>query len=252
MNLQQGRHVLVVEDDHKICQDVQQALEQQGYTVSIAERGRQAIDLISQQLPDLAIIDLYLPDMNGFEVCRTLKRYADIPIIILTHEALEDMRVQALDQYAEDYIIKPYSSRELVARVGRILRRFHGTAEDDHAEIILDDRLRVNFTQHWIELRREERVDVPFKRLYLTPIESRILYMLVSNAPRVMTREALLARVWSGEEDAFPEGLRVHIRRLRIKVEPDAARPTYIVTERGLGYRLGVALRGQPASDEQE
>jgi DNA-binding response OmpR family regulator len=244
-----GRQILLVEDDQATRQDVKAFLERNGYYVIQAETGSKALDIITRTLPDLALIDIGLPDMNGFDVCRSLKRYADVPIIFLTVEEAEDTRVLALEQYAEDYIIKPFFKRELVARIGRVLRRFNGPAEESHAEIIVDDYLHINFSRHWVEVKRAKG-GTEFQRYMLTPIESRILHVLIRNAGHVMTTESLLARVWSGEDDAYPEGLRVHVRRLRVKIEPNPAAPQYIVTERGLGYRFAVAIRGQVLDDD--
>lgn len=241
-----GRQILLVEDDRIVRQDVKQYLERNGYTVLLAERGQKALEIITRTLPDLALIDIYLPDMSGFEVCRALKRYADVPIIFLTHDTQEDTKVLALEQYAEDYITKPYGQRELGARISRVLRRFSGPAEESYAELIVDDYLRINFSHHWIEVKKPDpETGSEYTRLLLTPIESRIMHILIRNAGRVMTTESLLARVWSGEDDAYPEGLRVHVRRLRMKIEIDASDPKYIVTERGLGYRFSVTVRGQ-------
>ena len=242
MNTPYGRHILLVEDDADTRQEVKQYLERNNYLVLAAENGNKALDMITRTLPDLALIDLELPDINGFEVCRLLKRYAEVPIIFVTNDAHEDTKVLALEQFAEDYITKPFGYRELVARIGRVLRRFRGPTDESYAEIIVDDYLRLNFSQHWVEVRRRGN---DFERSMLTPIESRIMHVLIRNAGRVMTTEALLARVWAGEEDAYPEGLRVHVRRLRVKIEEDPARPVYIVTERGLGYRFASTIKGQ-------
>jgi DNA-binding response OmpR family regulator len=238
-----GRQILLVEDDRTVRQEVKQYLERNNYNVLIAERGRQALDIINRVLPDLALIDLYLPDISGFEVCRAIKRYADVPIILLTHDNQEDTKVQALEQFAEDYITKPVGMRELEARIARVLRRFNGPADESYAELIVDDNLRINFSRHWLDVRKDS--DQEFERVTLTPIESRIMHILIRNAGRVMTTEALLARVWANDDDAYPEGLRVHIRRLRVKIEPSPDNPKYIVTERGLGYRFAVPVRGQ-------
>jgi len=245
-----GRQILLVEDDRTVRQDVKQHLERNGYSVAIAEKGRQALDILTRMLPDLALVDLYLPDITGFEVCRAIKRYADVPIIILTHDNQEETKVSALEQFAEDYIVKPVGMRELEARISRVLRRFNGPAEESYAEMIIDDNLRVNFSRHWVEVKKPE--DAEFNRLPMTPIESRIMHILIRNAGRVMTTEALLARVWAGDDEAYPEGLRVHIRRLRVKIEPQPETPKYIVTERGLGYRFAASVRGQVPSDESE
>jgi DNA-binding response OmpR family regulator len=246
MEVPYGRQILLVEDDRIVRQDVRQHFEKLGYTVLIAERGQKALEIVTRNLPDIAIVDIFLPDMSGFEVCRVLKRYADVPIIFLTHDLSEETKVMALEQYAEDYVTKPYGLRELGARVARVLRRFSGPAEESYAELIVDDYLRINFSQHWVEVAKPDpETGGEFTRYLLTPIESRIMHILIRNAGRVMTTESLLSRVWSGEDDAYPEGLRVHVRRLRMKIEPDPSDPKYIVTERGLGYRFAVAVRGQ-------
>jgi DNA-binding response OmpR family regulator len=236
-----GRHILLVEDDADTRQEVKAYLERNSYAVIAAENGTRALDMITRTLPDLALIDLDLPDINGFEVCRLLKRYAEVPIIFYTHDNDEDTKVMALENYAEDYVTKNCGYRELVARIGRVLRRFRGPADESYAEIIVDDYLRLNFSQHWVEVQSAKGP----QRNMLTPIESRIMHVLIRNAGRVMTTEALLARVWAGDEDAYPEGLRVHVRRLRVKIEEDPARPSYIVTERGLGYRFAATIKGQ-------
>lgn len=231
------RQILVVEDDQPLRNEIRRHLENCGYEVFVAERGRQATSVITRQLPDLAIVDLYLPDISGFDVCRSIKRYADVPIILLTQDNTEENKIIALEQFAEDYLTKPIGLRELEARIGRILRRFKGPADESYPEIKIDELLHINFSQHWIEIRTKP--DEEFTRYTLTPIESRILHILIRNSGRVMTTEALLARVWNGDDSGYPEGLRVHIRRLRMKIEQDPANPQYILTERGLGYRFG-------------
>ncbi len=241
-----GRQILVVENEADDRQEVRAHLERNGFTVLQAENGHKAIEVLTRTIPDLALIDINLQDMSGFEVARTLKRYADVPIIFITVETHEDTKVMALEQYAEDYMTKPISLREMTARINRILRRFSGPSTDTHAEIIVDDHLHINFSQHWIEVKQSSG---EYARESLTPIESRILYILVHNPCRVMTTEALLSRVWANGEEAFPEGLRVHVRRLRMKIEPDPSNPTYIVTERGLGYRFAVPIKGQALSN---
>ncbi len=240
-----GRQILIVEDDSKDLNKVRIHLERNGFSVIPAETGHKALDIISRTLPDLALIDIDLPDMTGFDVCRNLRRYADIPTIFITQDGHEDTKVMALEEYVEDYLVKPFSMRELVARMNRLLRRYAGPAEESHAEIIVDDYLRINFTRHWVEVRKGNDPLNPYVRYPLTPTESRIMHVLIRNAGHVMTNESLLARVWTGMEEAYPEGLRVHVRRLRMKVEPNPSRPTYVVTERGLGYRFAAPIRGQ-------
>jgi two-component system response regulator RegX3 len=239
-----GRKILLVEDNESDLQPLRDYLERHGFSVIVAETGRKAMDIITRTLPDLALIDIYLPDhTDGFDVCHYLRKYAEVPIIFITNDDQEETKVRALEEFAEDYVVKPYNMRELVARIGRVLRRCNGPAEDAHAEIIVDDSLHINFTRHWIEVQRS--ANKPPKRHQLTPIESRILHILIRNAGQVMTTESLLARVWPGVDDAYPEGLRVHVRRLRVKIEPNPSRPNYIVTERGLGYRFAAPIRGK-------
>jgi DNA-binding response OmpR family regulator len=223
--------ILVVDDDPNILRLVRQALETEGFEVSTAVTGQQALNKLTRELPNLAIVDIKLPDIDGFEVCRRIQQYAIIPVVMLTGIDNEDTIVDTLDRYAEDYIVKPFNGRELAARVRRVLRRFGDVqTTSSSAEIMVDEGLRINFGQHWADVRNT--------RQDLTPTESKLLHMLVRHAGQVLTTDALLARVWSPEEEVYVEGLRVHIRRLREKIEPDASKPTYILTERGVGYRF--------------
>ncbi|MEI6045234.1 MAG: response regulator transcription factor [Chloroflexota bacterium] len=224
-------HILVVDDDPATLRLVRAALEQEGFEVSTALTGQQALNKLTKELPNLAIVDLNLPDIHGFEVCRRIQQYAIVPVIMLTGEDKEDVIVDGLDRYAEDYITKPFNNRELAARVRRVLRRFGDTqASNSSAEVVVDDKLKINFGQHWAEVRNN--------RQELTPTESKLLHMLIRHAGQVITTDSLLARVWSPDEEVYVEGLRVHIRRLREKIEPDPGKPTYILTERGVGYRF--------------
>jgi len=223
--------ILVVDDDPHILRLVRQALESEGFEISTAVTGQQALNKITRELPNLAIVDLKLPDIDGFEVCRRIQQYAIVPVIMLTGVDNTDTIVSGLDRYAEDYIVKPFNNRELAARVRRVLRRFGDVqTTSSSAEIVVDEQLKINFGQHWADVRGN--------RQELTPTESKLLHMLVRHAGQVLTTDSLLARVWSPEEEVYVEGLRVHIRRLREKIEPNASHPTYILTERGVGYRF--------------
>ncbi len=223
--------ILVVDDDPATLRLVRTALESEGFEVSTALTGQQALNKLTKELPNLAIVDLNLPDIHGFEVCRRIQQYAIVPVIMLTGEDKEDTIVDGLDRYAEDYITKPFNNRELAARVRRVLRRFGDVqATSASAEVVVDEKLKVNFGQHWAEVRGN--------RQELTPTESKLLHMLIRHAGQVITTDSLLARVWSPDEEVYVEGLRVHIRRLREKIEPNPGKPTYILTERGVGYRF--------------
>lgn len=223
--------ILIVDDDPNILRLVRQSLESEGFEVSTAVTGQQALNKITRELPNLAIVDLKLPDIDGFEVCRRIQQYAIVPVIMLTGVDATDTIVDGLDRYAEDYIVKPFNARELAARVRRVLRRFGDVqTTGSSAEIVVDENLKINFGQHWANIRGNHQE--------LTPTESKLLHMLVRHAGQVLTTDSLLARVWSPEEEVYVEGLRVHIRRLREKIEPDPSKPVYILTERGVGYRF--------------
>ncbi|MEI7556418.1 response regulator transcription factor [Candidatus Chlorohelix sp.] len=222
--------ILVVDDDPDILKLVRNALEAENLDVSTAITGQQALNKITKELPSLAIVDLNLPDMHGFEVCRRLQQYAIIPVIMLTGVAAEDTIVEGINSYAEDYITKPFNARELAARVRRVLRRFGDVPINSSAEVVVDQELKINFGQHWAEIRGSKQE--------LTPTESKLLHLLIRNTGQVLTTDSLLSRVWSSDEEVYVEGLRVHIRRLREKIEPDPGKPSYILTERGVGYRF--------------
>ncbi len=223
--------ILVVDDDPHILRLVRQSLEVEGFDVSTAVTGQQALSKITRELPSLAIVDLKLPDIDGFEVCRRIQQYAIIPVIMLTGVDNAETIVDGLDRYAEDYIVKPFNARELAARVRRVLRRFGDVQTTSaSAEIVVDALLKINFGQHW--------ADISGSHQELTPTESKLLHMLVRHAGQVLTTDSLLARVWSPEEEVYVEGLRVHIRRLREKIELEPSKPVYILTERGVGYRF--------------
>ncbi len=223
--------ILVVDDDPHILRLVRQSLETEGFEVSTAVTGQQALNKLTRELPNLAIVDLKLPDIDGFEVCRRIQQYAIVPVIMLTGVDNTETIVDGLNRYAEDYIVKPFNARELAARVRRVLRRFGDVQTNgSSAEVVVDNMLKINFGQHW--------ADVEGRRQELTPTESKLLHMLVRHAGQVLTTDSLLARVWSPEEEVYVEGLRVHIRRLREKIEPDPSKPIYILTERGVGYRF--------------
>ena len=220
--------LLLVDDDLQVVEVLRLILQREGFSVGIAFDGGQAIERIKHQIPELAIIDLMLPDMHGFDVCEKIKRYADVPIIMLTGIQDSRTKVEAIRQYADDYIVKPFNAEELVARIHRVLHRLGRSTEMSEPEMIIDDRLRINFAQHWVEVDQE--------RIGLTPTESRLLYVLARNAGRPVPNASLLARCWDDADEATIESLRVHIRKLREKIEPDSDEPRYLMTQRGIGY----------------
>ena len=220
--------ILVVDDDALILRMVKDKLENAGFEVFTASSGQHAMDVIGRRgLPHLAIVDINMPGMSGFDFCQTVQAFSDLPVIMLTAVDEEETVIRGINYYAEDYITKPFSPRELVARVQRVLRRIGDFAYTLDPTIRIDDYLAVDFAH--------QQVSVGGKTTPLTPTESKLLYILIRNASRTVTSDFLLRRLWPMEE-VFEDTLRVHIHRLRQKIEPAPSQPQYILTERGLGY----------------
>jgi len=226
------RRILVVDDDSSILQLVQDKLKRAGYTVLTAASGQQALDLIARHgLPHLAIVDVVMPGMDGFELCRTVQQYVDLPVIMLTAVDEEETVIKGIEYFAEDYVIKPFSPRELVARVERVLRRIGDFTYALDPITRVDQYLSIDFVH--------QQAIVHDKTVILTPTETKLLYILVRNAGRIVTTDFLLGRLWPREE-VFEDTLRVHIHRLRQKIEPNPSQPCYILTDRGTGYSFPV------------
>jgi DNA-binding response OmpR family regulator len=218
--------VLVVDDEPQMVGIIAYALEQEGFEVLTAYDGEKALVKVKEGKPDLVILDVVIPKVDGFEVCRRIRQQTTIPVIMLTVKREEVDRIRGLELGADDYVTKPFSHRELVLRVKAILRR---TGVAQAKKRIVSGELSIDFLRHQVTLRGQP-VD-------LTPTQFRLLSCLASNAGRVLTWQALLKEVWSYEEwQAGPELVKVHIRRLRKKVEPDASDPCFILTVRGVGY----------------
>lgn len=222
--------LLIVDDDPTIIRSLRVNLEADGFDVLTAGTAAEALERLERKLPDLAVVDLLLPDMHGFELCRRIKRYVDVPIIMLTAVGAEDMIVEGLERYAEDYVVKPFSYRELLARIWRVLKRTQKLRPQEQV-LVVDQHLSVDFARH-VAIRDGREVR-------LTPIESRLLAALSRNVNRVVSTESLLEEAWLDDE-GDPSRLWVNIRRLRSKLEEDPNRPRRLVTERGVGYRLCV------------
>ena len=229
-NLLRDRKILIVDDEERMVRFIRLNLEHDGFRVIEAYNGNQAINKIRSNLPDLILLDVMMPDIDGFEVLRILRETSVIPVIMLTAKGEEDDRVRGLELGADDYITKPFSPRELVSRVRAVLRRTEMTAGTTHGLIEVDDRLKIDFD------RRE--VWVEDKLVKLRPTEYRLLYHLVQNAGWVITHDQILAKVWGYEYRDEPHYVRLYINYLRKKLEEDPANPIYILTERGVGYRF--------------
>jgi DNA-binding response OmpR family regulator len=222
------RRILVVDDDPAILRLVRDKLDSAGYDTLTASSGYEALDVIERRgMPHLAIVDINMRGMNGFQFCETVQQFSDLPVIMLSAQDEEETIIQGISRYAEDYVTKPFSPRELVARVERVLRRIGDFAYTLDVVTKVDDRLSVDFPH--------QRAIISGEPVQLTPTETKLLFVLIRNAGRIVTTEFLLRRLWPMEE-VFEDTLRVHIHRLRQKIEPVPAQPRYINTERGLGY----------------
>jgi DNA-binding response OmpR family regulator len=237
------RRILVVDDEERMVRFIRLNLEHDGFRVIEAFNGTQAINKVRASLPDLILLDIMMPDIDGFEVLRTIREVSSVPVIMLTAKGEEDDRVRGLELGADDYVTKPFSPRELVSRVRAVLRRTETAAGSTHGVIEVDERLKLDFD------RREIWVDGEL--VQLRPTEYRLLYHLVQNAGWVISHDQLLSRVWGYEYRDEPHYVRLYINYLRKKLEKDPSNPQYILTERGVGYRFVDFRRGKSSPTEQ-
>lgn len=224
------RRILVVDDEERMVRFIRLNLEHDGYLVSEAFNGKQAIQKLREALPDLILLDVMMPDLDGFEVLEMVREISNVPIIMLTAKGEEDDRIKGLEKGADDYVTKPFSPRELVSRVKAVLRRTEGATGSMHGLIEIDERLKIDFDKRevWLE----------GKIVKLRPTEYKLLFHLVQNAGWVLSHDQLLTNVWGYEYRDEPHYVRLYINYLRQKLEKDAANPKYILTERGVGYRF--------------
>jgi DNA-binding response OmpR family regulator len=222
--------ILVVDDERNIVELVRLYLEKEGFAVVAAADGEQALAQYERSGPDLVVLDLMLPKVDGFEVCRELRRRGDVPILMLTARSEDVDAIVGLELGADDYVTKPFGARELVSRVKAVLRRSHSASQPPETILRIDDRLSVDFN------KRE--VIVEGKPIKLRPTEYRLLYHLIENAGWTVPHEQLLAKVWGYEYRDETHYVRLYVNYLREKIEEDPANPKYILTERGLGYRF--------------
>jgi len=222
--------ILVVDDEPSIIKFLKANLETQSYTVLTAINGAEALQTFELELPDLVILDIMMPVMGGFEVCRRLREWSQVPIIMLSANADETDKVKCLNLGADDYITKPFGVNELVARVQAVLRRTETAPSAPMQPSFVSGSLEVNFTQR--------RVTAAGKEVKLTPTEYALLQELVLNAGKVLTHTHLLNKVWGPEYREETQYLHVFVRRLRAKLESDPANPVYIVTVSGVGYQF--------------
>ena len=228
-----GQKILVVEDEPDISKLVSYNLAQERFKVLTAEDGEQALKVIQREKPSLVVLDLMLPGLSGMEVCKILRdrpETAKLPILMLTAKAGEADRIVGLEMGADDYLAKPFSPREMVARVRAILRRANNAAQAEAPPAYDRGGLKIDFTTYEVFVRG--------KSAKLTLKEFELLRFLVHNPNRVLSRDQLLDRVWGGETFVTPRTVDVHIRRLRKAIEKDDSKPQWILTLRGVGYKF--------------
>jgi two-component system KDP operon response regulator KdpE len=226
----QGVTILVVDDEPRLRDVTRLNLEMEGYRVVEAATGYAALEALRAEIPDLVILDIMMPEMDGFTTLKHIRELSSVPVIMLTVRNDERDRIHGLDLGADDYMTKPFSTAELLSRVKAVLRRTFMPAPARKARIVVDGDLTIDFDRREVIARG---LHVP-----LRPTEARLLYHLVNNAGRLLSHETLLAKVWGSayrDEDHY---VRLYINYLRQKIEPDPAHPRYIMTERGMGYRF--------------
>jgi two-component system KDP operon response regulator KdpE len=230
MAKEDAKVVLVVDDEPRMINFIRMNLELEGYRVISAENGLEAVKKAREMLPDCVLLDIMMPEMDGFETLRAIREESLAPVIMLTAKNDEDDKVKGLNLGADDYITKPFSPRELTSRVKAVIRRAELPSQVDKTPVKVDDRLAIDFNH------REVLIDG--KPVKLRPTEWRLLYHLVQNAGWVVPHEALLSKVWGWEYRDETQYLRLYITYLRQKIEKDLADPHYILTERGVGYKF--------------
>lgn len=224
------RRILVIEDEPHMLDLIRITLEGAGFQVSGATTGQEGLERLRDEIPDLVILDLNLPDLSGFDVLREVRNTVQVPVIMVTVQASDDDRVLGLELGADDYLGKPFNHRELVSRIKAVLRRAEMPAPVTRGLVTIDDYLQV-------DLDRREAI-VGGESVHLRPTEFKLLYQFINNPGRLLTHETLLSRVWGPEYRDDTQILRLYVTYLRKKLEPSTTSPRYINNERGLGYRF--------------
>ena len=225
-----AKRILVVDDEARMRRFMAMNLDLEGYQVLEASNGLEAVKRVREDLPDLVLLDVMMPEMDGFEALRLIRQSSNVPVIMLTVKSDEEDKVRGLELGADDYVTKPFGPRELASRIKAVLRRVDLPTTVEQSLIKVDDRLQIDFNHR--------QVIVEGQPIKLRPTEYRLLYHLVNNAGWTMPHETLLAKVWGHEYRDETHYLRLYINYLRQKIERDPANPEYILTERGVGYRF--------------
>jgi DNA-binding response OmpR family regulator len=224
------KKILVVDDEPRMVQFISMNLKLEGFLVTTASNGYEALEKVTREMPDLIVLDIMMPDMDGFETLKKIREISPIPVIFLSVKNAPTDRIKGLDLGADDYLTKPFEPLELISRIKAVLRRTEPENSHDRTVITVDDELKIDFNLRRVFVRgREER---------LRPTEYRLLYQLVTNPGKLLTHETLLARVWGPEYHDEDQYVRLYITYLRQKIEKDPKNPQYILSERGMGYRF--------------
>ncbi|MEP9390649.1 response regulator transcription factor [Gordonia sp. VNQ95] len=224
-------HVLIVEDEESLADPLAFLLRKEGFEASVVNDGAQALSVFDRISPDIVLLDLMLPGVPGTEVCKALRARSSVPVIMVTARDSEIDKVVGLELGADDYVTKPYSARELIARIRAVLRRGGEVSDDDLALVVLEaGPVRMDVERHTVAVNGES-ITLPLK-------EFDLLEYLLRNSGRVLTRGQLIDRVWGADYVGDTKTLDVHVKRLRSKIEPDPASPKHLVTVRGLGYKF--------------
>ncbi|HYU19924.1 MAG TPA: response regulator transcription factor [Chloroflexota bacterium] len=242
MNTTRKTSVLVADDDPRLLKLVQRNLELNGYRVLTAMDGHNALKMAEAEELDLLLLDIMMPGMDGRDVCRRVREFSTVPIIILTAREAEEDKVSGLDAGADDYLTKPFGSMELLARVRAALRRAQFSSPDQGQPVFQTGELEVDFAQ--------QVARVSGQQVNLTPTEFRIVSFLARNAGRVVTQADLLTKVWGPEYKDEAHLLRVNIARLRGKIELDPSNPRFVTTRPGIGYTLNKLPETEPATSQ--
>lgn len=226
-----GKRILVVDDEARVIGFIRMNLELEGHQILEAHNGMEALEAVRTKLPDVVLLDVMMPELDGFETLRMLREFSNVPVIMLTAKGEENDKVYGLELGADDYVSKPFGPRELSSRIKAVLRRAEmPSSSPDQAIMKIDNRLSVDFN------RREVIVDG--EHVKLRPTEYRLLYHLIENAGWTVPHEQLLAKVWGYEYREEAHYVRLYVNYLRDKIEEDPSNPKYILTERGVGYRF--------------
>ena len=222
--------ILIVEDEESVLDPLELLLTKEGFSIETARDGKEALEQFAKTNPDLILLDLMLPEISGTEVCRQIRLKSQVPIIMLTAKDTEVDKVVGLELGADDYVVKPYSKAELVARIKAVLRRQGSDSTNEQSGSITAGPVVIDVERHQVSIN-DQLISLPLK-------EFELLEFLVRNSGRVLTRTQLIDRVWGSDYFGDTKTLDVHVKRLRAKIEKDPANPVYIQTIRGLGYKF--------------